>query len=61
MQTQQITVNKLIADEGKVLTDGTIYGREIFLGKGRSADEFREITEEEYNEITRKMQEDMNV
>ena len=51
MQTQQITVNKLIADEGKVLTDGTIYGREIFLGKGRSADEFREITEEEYDAI----------
>ena len=51
MQTQQITVNKLIADEGKVLTDGTIYGREIFLGKGRSADEFHEITEAEYNAI----------
>ena len=51
MQTQQITVNKLIADEGKVLTDGTIYGREIFLGKGRSADEFHEITEAEYDAI----------
>ena len=51
MQTQQITISKLIADEGKVLTDGTIYGREIFLGKGRSADEFYEITEEEYNAI----------
>lgn len=51
MQTQQITVNKLIADEGKVLTDGTIYGREIFLGKGRSADEFYEITEAEYDAI----------
>lgn len=51
MQTQQITVNKLIADKGKVLTDGTIYGREIFLGKGRSADEFHEITEAEYDAI----------
>ena len=51
MQTQQITLNKLIADDGKILTDGETYGREIFLGKGRSADEFHEITEEEYEEI----------
>ena len=51
MQTQQITLNKLIADEGKILTDGETYGRVVFLGNNRSADEFCEITEEEYEEI----------
>lgn len=43
--------NILYADEGKVLTDGTTYGTEIYLEEGRNADEFREITVEEYNEI----------
>ena len=41
----------LYADEGKVLTDGESYGTTIYLGEGRSADEFHEITEEEYNNI----------
>ena len=43
--------NILYADEGKVLTDGATYGTEILLEVGRSADEFHEITESEYNEI----------
>ena len=51
MKTETITVNKIIADEGMILTDGEIYGRVIYLAKGRSADEFHEITEEEYNRL----------
>ena len=43
--------NILYADEGKVLTDGIIYGTEIYLEEGRNANEFKEITVEEYNEI----------
>lgn len=41
----------LYADTGKVLTDGKKYGSEIMLEIGRSADEFHEITEAEYNAI----------
>lgn len=41
----------LKADEGKVLTDGVAYGTIIMLAEGRSADEFHEITEEEYEEV----------
>lgn len=51
MQKEQVVINKLIADSGKILTDGETFGRVIFLGKGRTADEFYEITEEEYNKI----------
>ena len=41
----------IFADEGKILTNGEIYGTTISLEVGRSADEFHEITEEEYNSI----------
>lgn len=43
--------NILYADEGKILTDGTIYGKEVFLEVGRATSEFYEITESEYEKI----------
>lgn len=47
----------LYADAGKVLTDGEIYGTEIYLGEDRTANEFREITVDEYNEILKAKEE----
>ena len=43
--------NVLYADEGKILTNGEIYGKVIYLAEGESADGYTEITEEEYNRI----------
>lgn len=50
--------NKIKSEEGKILTDGIAYGRSIRLGEGRSAEEFHEITEEEYEEIVKAQEEE---
>ena len=39
------------ADEGMWLTDGENYCKTTDLGEGRTADEFTEITEAEYQEL----------
>ena len=41
----------LTASEGMILTDGTIYGKMIYLGIGKKAEDFYEITEEEYENL----------
>lgn len=51
MTKETLTRIKLTASEGMILTDGTTYGRVIFLAEGHTGDSFFEITEEEYNRI----------
>lgn len=46
-------IKVLKADEGMRLTDGEIYAKTVLLPEGRTADEFTEITEEEYTEIVK--------
>ena len=48
---KQNTYIMLEADEGKILTDGSVYGRVISLGNGDSPDNYHEITEEEYKKV----------
>lgn len=50
MQTETITRKKLTASEGMYLTDGEVYGKEIFLSDGADTTRWREITENEYNQ-----------
>ena len=41
----------LYAEEGKVLTDGNTYGKQIFLGDGKYEIDYHEITDAEYEAI----------
>ena len=49
MKTEKITLQKIVADDGMILTDGEIFGKEIFLGAGKKVEDFYEITQEEYD------------
>lgn len=52
----------IIADDGKWLTDdGENFVKATDLGKGRTSNEFTEITDEEYQEILKKQEEESEV
>ena len=46
-----ITINKITADDGMWLTNGETYSKEVYLGRDSNAENWREITEEEYRSI----------
>ena len=47
MTTENIQLIKLTAADGMVLTDGTSYGKEVYLGANDSAERWSEISESE--------------
>ena len=56
MTTENIQLIKLTAADGMVLTDGTSYGKEVYLGINDTADRWTEIPESEVpnqNELER--------
>ena len=50
MTTENIQLIKLTAADGMVLTDGTSYGKEVYLGINDTADRWTEIPESEVQE-----------
>lgn len=51
MTETTIEITKLTATEGHILTNAEAYGKEIYLGKNDSPDNWHEITDAEYAEI----------
>lgn len=51
MKQETITRTKLTADEGMTLTNGTTFGKEVYLGSGDTPDNWREITDAEAEKI----------
>lgn len=52
-----ITLRKLIASYGHVLTNGDVYGKEVYLGIHDHAGNWHEITDAEYADIESKEKE----
>ena len=55
MTETTITLRKLTASAGHILTNGDVYGKEVYLGVNDSAENWHEITEDAYNDIVKKM------
>jgi hypothetical protein len=51
MIESKIEITKLTAAEGMTLTNGEAYGKEIYLGKYDSPNNWYEITDAEYDNI----------
>ena len=52
MKTSEIILTKIEAGEGMYLTNGEAFGREVYLGHGDKMENWREITEAEYERLT---------
>ena len=49
----------LKARQGYVFTNGTDYGKIIYLANGVNPDDYHEITDEEYNKIIEEQEKDI--
>lgn len=45
MRIETYTLTQLIADEGKTLTNGKRYAKEVYLGDNDSVDNWQEVDE----------------
>lgn len=56
MKTAKITLTKLVASDGFLLTDGSSFGREIYVGKGSDPSIWWEVSEAEAAEMQAAME-----
>ena len=54
-----MSIRKLTASESMMLTNGSAYGKEIYLGVNDSPENWYEITEEAYEEILKQQESEM--
>ena len=51
MTKTTVKITKLTASEGMTLTNGEAFGKEVYLGKNDSAENWHEITDAEAEEL----------
>lgn len=56
MITETITRIKLIASEGMTLTNGEVFGKEVYLAVTDSPDNWREIADSEAEKIEKELE-----
>lgn len=56
MKTTSITMTKLEASDGMMLTNDESYGKIVYLGENDSAENWHEITDAEYESILKEEQ-----
>jgi hypothetical protein len=52
----KIELRKLIADEGMTLTDGEIFGKEVYLGKTDFPERWQEIPDAEAEKLQKELE-----
>jgi hypothetical protein len=57
VRIETIELKKMMASDGMVLTNGEAYGKEVYLGKNDSAENWHEITDAEYEEVLKQQEE----
>lgn len=57
MEISKIEIRKLTASEGMTLTDGEIFGKEIYLGKNDKPENYNEITDAEAEKLQKELEE----
>lgn len=56
-----IKITKITAHEGMVLTNGSVFSKEAYLGKHDKVENWQEITEAEAQEIIARMEAEADV
>lgn len=49
MKSVEMTLQKIVAEEGMLIrdkADGTVLGKVVYIGEGRTADDFDEVLDE---------------
>lgn len=61
MKVTTIELRKLTASDGMVLTNGEAFGKEIYLGVNDNENNWREITDAEYEKIVAEQEAEIGV